>query len=100
MATTTLRLTSMLFPAKIRRFLPSKSFCLQLISAGPLSSTNFYVGTYFPILPQGTLATTGDLICQKLVEKRDHIDAKRTTRFALTTMLIIVRFCQSQTLLI
>lgn len=32
------------------------------------------------------MATTGDVICQKVVEKRESIDRARTTRFALAIM--------------
>ena len=32
------------------------------------------------------MATTGDVICQKVVEKREKIDRARTTRFALAIM--------------
>ena len=57
-------------PRKIYRFLPTKSFYGQIFTAG-------------------FLATSGDLICQKFVEKREQIDRARTSRFALTTMLLI-----------
>uniref|UniRef100_A0A915NFW2 Mitochondrial inner membrane protein Mpv17 n=2 Tax=Meloidogyne incognita group TaxID=654580 RepID=A0A915NFW2_MELJA len=61
----------MINPARIRQYLPSKAFCVQVVSAG-------------------TLAGVGNVICQKYVEKREHIDRRRVSQFALTTMIIVV----------
>jgi hypothetical protein len=38
----------------------------------------------------GALAATGDIICQKYVEKREKLNIKRTSIFAVTSMLLIV----------
>jgi hypothetical protein len=40
----------------------------------------------------GALAATGDIICQKYVEKREKLNIKRTSIFAVTSMLLIVKF--------
>uniref|UniRef100_A0A914H0K2 Mitochondrial inner membrane protein Mpv17 n=1 Tax=Globodera rostochiensis TaxID=31243 RepID=A0A914H0K2_GLORO len=56
-----------------RRIFPGKPFFIQIFSAG-------------------ALAAVGDILCQKLFEKRDKWDPFRTSRFALTTAIVIVIF--------
>lgn len=57
----------------LRQVLPSKSFVVQVCSAGGL-------------------AVTSDIICQKLVEKKEKYDIHRTLRFGLVTATLIVCF--------
>uniref|UniRef100_A0A183C0N4 Mitochondrial inner membrane protein Mpv17 n=1 Tax=Globodera pallida TaxID=36090 RepID=A0A183C0N4_GLOPA len=52
------------------RIFPGKPFFIQIFSAG-------------------ALAAVGDILCQKLFEKRDKWDPFRTSRFALTTAIVI-----------
>ncbi|KAL3093704.1 hypothetical protein niasHS_006266 [Heterodera schachtii] len=71
MAATTTTMPSFYFHKHFfQRIFPGKPFFVQVFSAG-------------------VLAATGDILCQKFIEKRDKWDPFRTSRFALTTAIVI-----------
>ena len=47
------------------------------------------------ITHSGALAAIGNVVCQRYVEKREQLDKRRVSQFALTTMLIVVCNLQS-----